>query len=212
MITIYDLKPRFQNLLRPICSGLVNSGVTANQVTISAIVLSALGGIWIALSPDQSLPLLVLPIILFIRMALNAIDGMMAREFNQKSNLGAVLNELGDIIADVLLYIPFVMIAGVSAPLCTAVVLLGIIVEMIGVISVQIGGSRRYDGPFGKSDRAFAFGLLAVLLAFDFIPPPWSDYYLSLLILLSCYTVFNRAHRALNEAGSQPKNQSGNHP
>ncbi len=212
MITIYDLKPRFQNLLRPICSGLVNRGITANQVTISAIVLSALGGIWIALSPDQNLPLLILPIILFIRMALNAIDGMMAREFNQKSNLGAVLNELGDIIADVVLYIPFVMIAGVSAPLCTTVVLLGIIVEMIGVISVQIGGSRRYDGPFGKSDRAFAFGLLAVLLAFDFIPPPWSDYYLSLLILLSCYTVFNRARLALNEAGSQPKNQSGNQP
>ncbi|MFD2206471.1 CDP-alcohol phosphatidyltransferase family protein [Kiloniella antarctica] len=201
MITIYDLKPKFQNLLRPICCGLVNRGVTANQVTMSAIVLSAFGGLWIALSPDQNLPLFVLPIILFIRMALNAIDGMMAREFNQKSNLGAVLNELGDIIADALLYLPFVMIAGISAPLCTAVILLGIIVEMTGVISVQIGASRRYDGPFGKSDRAFAFGLLAVLLTLDLIPFAWIDYFFYLLIFLSCYTIMNRARRALDEAG-----------
>ena len=37
--------------------------------------------------------------VLFLRMALNAIDGMLAREFNQKTNLGAYLNELTDVIS-----------------------------------------------------------------------------------------------------------------
>ena len=32
--------------------------------------------------------------------------------------------------------------------------------EMAGVVAVQIGAERRYDGPMGKSDRAFTFGLL----------------------------------------------------
>ncbi|MCZ4279157.1 CDP-alcohol phosphatidyltransferase family protein [Kiloniella laminariae] len=200
MITIYDLKPQFQNLLRPICARFIKIGLVANHITLAALILSGAGGIWIALAPGSALPLLALPVLLFIRMALNAVDGMMAREFNQKSRLGAVLNELGDVLADVALYLPFALIPGVSAVLCTLVILLGIIVEMTGIIAVQIGASRRYDGPFGKSDRAFAFGLLAVLLAFDFISPQLSTVYLAILIGLSCYTLFNRAQKALREA------------
>ncbi|WP_020592452.1 CDP-alcohol phosphatidyltransferase family protein [Kiloniella laminariae] len=205
MITIYDLKPRFQNLLRPLCARFVRIGLTANHITLAALILSVAGGIWIALAPGSALPLLTLPLLLFVRMALNAIDGMMAREFNQKSRLGALLNELGDVLADVCLYLPFALIPGVSAVLCTLVILLGVIVEMTGVIAVQIGASRRYDGPFGKSDRAFAFGLLALLLAFDFISPQLSTIYLAILIVLSCYTLLNRAQKALREAGESTR-------
>lgn len=52
-------------------------------------------------------PLLLLPIVLFIRMALNALDGMLARECNQQTRLGAILNETGDVISDIALYLPF---------------------------------------------------------------------------------------------------------
>ena len=37
-------------------------------------------------------------------MAFNAIDGMLAREFGQKSRLGAYLNELTDVVSDAALY------------------------------------------------------------------------------------------------------------
>ncbi|KLN60405.1 membrane protein [Kiloniella spongiae] len=201
MITIYDLKPRFQNLLRPLCSKLVVMGITANQVTIFATLLSAIGGAAILFNPASPAPLLFLPVLLFIRMALNAIDGMMAREFNQKSNLGAILNELTDVIADALLYLPFALIPGIDAYLIIAIVTLGILVEMIGVVSIQIGASRRYDGPFGKSDRAFVFGFIAVVIALGFVPVLWLNILLSVLIVLSCYTIFNRAKQALIEAG-----------
>ena len=199
VITIYDLKPRFQRLLRPVCRSIVKVGCTANHITLLAVLLSAAAGAWIAVAEDWRIPLAVLPLILFLRMALNAIDGMMAREFDQKSRLGAILNELGDVVADALLYLPFALVPAVSGMLCVCAVMLGIIVEMTGVIAVQIGASRRYDGPFGKSDRAFAFGLLAILLSFELIPAPWPDYYLAALIALSCYTVFNRARAALAE-------------
>ncbi len=201
MITIYDLKPRFQNLLRPLCSKLVVMGITANQITIFAVLLSAIGGAAILFNPASPAPLLFLPVLLFIRMALNAIDGMMAREFNQKSNLGAILNELTDVIADAMLYLPFALIPGINAYLIVVLVTLSILVEMIGVVSIQIGASRRYDGPFGKSDRAFAFGFIAILLALDFAPTLWVNILLSALVALACYTIFNRAKQALREAG-----------
>ena len=88
MPSIYDLKPKFQNLLRPISNKLAESGVSANQVTVFAMLLSFLAGGLILLLPDFHWSLLAIPVVLFLRMALNAIDGMLAREHDMKSSLG----------------------------------------------------------------------------------------------------------------------------
>ena len=198
--SIYDLKPAFQNLLRPICRLLAGLGVTANQVTLAAVALSvALGGA-LAWQPTARWALLAIPLGLFVRMALNAIDGMLAREHDQQSRLGGVLNELGDVVSDSALYLPFALIPGVPAHLVVSVVVLAVISEMTGVVGVQIGASRRYDGPFGKSDRAFAFGLLALLLGLGVTPGRWVDGGLLLALALLVWTIFNRAHHALTEA------------
>lgn len=193
MPTIYDLKPKFQALLRPICVGLVRAGLTANAVTGAALVLSFAHGAWLALIPTSRWPLLLLPVTLFVRMALNAIDGMMAREHGQASPTGAVLNELTDVVADAALYLPFALISGVDAQLVVLVVIAGIIAEMAGALGPMLGGIRQYNGPLGKSDRAFAFGLLAVLLGLGLAPGTWTTIYLSALLLLGIVTVLNRA-------------------
>ena len=44
MLSIYQLKPAFQNLLRPGVKRLYDRGVTANQVTLFAAVVSVLLG------------------------------------------------------------------------------------------------------------------------------------------------------------------------
>jgi len=80
MLSIYQLKPRFQALLRPIAARLAAAGVTANQVTLAALVISiALGG-WLFLNPQSTRGFLLLPLWMFLRMAFNAVDGMLARE------------------------------------------------------------------------------------------------------------------------------------
>ena len=200
MASIYDLKPAFQNLLRPFTGALARAGVTANQVTVLAALLSAGTGLWIALAPTEALPLLALPLVLFLRMALNAIDGMLAREYNMKSKLGAVLNELGDVIADSLLYLPLALVPGVPATLIVLIVLLSVVTEMTGVVAIQIGATRRYDGPMGKSDRAFFFGALGLALGLGLEPGPWLTVICALVLLALVLTVFNRARRALTEA------------
>lgn len=203
MVTIYDLKPRFQALLRPLCGALAAAGVTANQVTVAAALLSALAGAAVLWQPEAHWPLLMLPAALFVRMALNAIDGMLAREHDMKSRLGAVLNELGDVIADAVLYLPLAVVPGVPAWLVAGVVIAGILVEMTGVVGIQIGASRRYDGPMGKSDRAFLFGLVAFLLGIGVDAGPWTEMLLGAGLALSLLTVMNRARRALAEAEAE---------
>jgi CDP-diacylglycerol--glycerol-3-phosphate 3-phosphatidyltransferase len=198
-VTIYDLKPAFQNLLRPVCRGLADAGVTANQVTVAALALSAVLGGLIARFPEARWPLWVLPIGLLVRMALNAIDGMLAREHHMQTALGGVLNELGDVLSDAMIYLPFALVPGVPATWIVVVTLLAVVSEMAGVVAVQIGASRRYDGPMGKSDRAFVFGLLGLLLGVGVAPGRWVDYALMAVAALLAWTVVNRARRALAE-------------
>ena len=199
MASVYDLKPKFQNLLRPLCRRMAGSGITANQVTLGAALFSIGLGVAITVSHGAPWSLLLLPPLLFLRMALNALDGMLAREFNQKSRLGAVLNELGDVISDTALYLPFAAIAGVPALLLALLVAIAIITEMTGVVGVGIGASRRYDGPFGKSDRAVFFGALALALGLGIRPGLWTGVLLALGVAAGLLTIVNRARGALAE-------------
>ena len=199
MPTIYDLKPSFQRLLRPVCDWLARHGITPNQLTVGTALMSLAEGLWLTLKPGARLPLLILPLVLFVRMGLNAIDGMLAKENRLQSRLGALLNELGDVVSDIVLYLPFALIPGVNPVLVILVVIAGIIVEMTGVVTIQIGASRRYDGPLGKSDRAFLFGCIAFILGVGIKLGVWIDVVLTVGLLLSFYTVYNRARHGLQE-------------
>lgn len=141
-----------------------------------------------------------MPIALFLRMVLNAIDGMLAREHGMKSSLGAILNELGDVLSDIALYLPLALVRGLASEWIVIVVLLAVVSEMSGVIAVQIGATRRYDGPMGKSDRAFVFGLFCLLLGLGVLSPHWFNYAMIVTALLLLITIFNRARGSLREA------------
>ena len=199
MLSIYQLKPRFQNLLRPLVQRLHALGITANQVTVGALVLSLLVAGSVALWAEQPWLFALIPVWMLLRMALNAIDGMLAREFGQQSRLGAYLNELCDVVADSALYLPFALLPGVSAMAVMLVVLLALFSEYAGVLGPMVGASRRYDGPMGKSDRAFAFGVLATGVACGWLPASWVNGALLLIAALALYTLVNRVRQGLNE-------------
>jgi len=199
MASIYALKPRFQALLRPLTRALAQRGISANQITVLALVMSMLAGACIALWPHAAWPLLMVPAILFVRMALNAIDGMLAREHNLKSALGGLLNEVTDVLSDAALYLPFGLLPGVSLLWVSVVVILSVMTEVVGLAAVQIGATRRYDGPMGKSDRAFVFGCLAVVMGLGVPAGAWLNVMWLVLCVLLCWTMLNRMKQALLE-------------
>lgn len=200
MPTIYNLKPKFQQLLRPLIATLHQHGITANQVTLTAMLGSMAYGIWMFCFPTDVLPFLILPVFMFVRMALNAIDGMLAREYHQQSALGAILNEMGDVVSDTALYVPFAVLPGIHPGIVMGIIFLSILTEFMGVLGQVIGGGRRYDGPVGKSDRAFIFGTLGLLIGLRFPIQAYLNPGFLLLGALLCWTLFNRAVRALRSA------------
>ena len=201
MPSVYALKPAFQGLLRPIVRRLARAGVTANQVTVVACVLSAGVGLFVTWRIQSRSALLVLPPFLVIRMALNAIDGMLAREFQQKSALGAYLNELCDVISDAFLYLPFALLPGFDALWMGVVIVLAVISEMAGTIAVMVGAARRYDGPMGKSDRATVFGALALWMGLGgSVNSSVAWLFPRAMALLLAATIVNRVRRGLAES------------
>ncbi|MCK5663055.1 MAG: CDP-alcohol phosphatidyltransferase family protein, partial [Thiotrichaceae bacterium] len=164
MVTVYDLKQKFQNLLRPAVSKLAEKGYTPNQLTWAALLLSILSGVFLALSSGAALALICIPFILFIRMALNAMDGMLAKEHDMKSDNGAILNEISDIISDIAIYLPFALIAGVSNYYVVFFVIAAMLTEVVGILGWAVKHERRFDGPMGKSDRAVIVGIISLLL------------------------------------------------
>ncbi len=199
MLTLYRLKPGFQALLRPLASRLAAQGVTANQITVLAVVGSVLVGAVVAGAANFRWMFLLIPIWFLFRMALNALDGLLAREFDQASALGAYLNEISDIVSDAALYLPFALVAPFDPLSVGAIVFLSVLSEFAGVLGPLVGASRRYDGPMGKSDRALVFAALGVAIALTPELPLWTAWVMPGLAALLCLTVINRIRGGLAE-------------
>ena len=196
--TLYDLKPAFQARLRPAVSRLASAGVTANQVTLLALVVSVAVGIAAIVGIEifgLAWPFLLLPVWLPLRMAMNAIDGMLAREYGQSSPLGAYLNELSDIVSDAALYLPFAFVAPFGPWSVGLVVLAACISEMAGALGPLVGTTRRYDGPMGKSDRALVFGALGLCVGIVGPLPPVLFWAMPAIALLIGWNIVNRVCR-----------------
>ena len=202
-MSIYDLKPKFQNLLRPLVIKLEQRGVTANQVTLTACAISVILGLILTALSGYHWLFILIPIWLFVRMALNAIDGMLAREFNQKSRLGGYLNEITDVVSDAALYLPFAFVHPFDTLQIGLIIWLSALTEFCGVLGQVQGKTRRYDGPLGKSDRAFLFGLLGLVYVFA---PTLLDFLYWVLwvdIILLIVTCVKRVKSGLAEVGNE---------
>jgi phosphatidylglycerophosphate synthase len=195
-MTLYSIKPAFQALLRPLMFFLDRHGVTANHITLTAIIMSLFAGALLIIIPYHEI-FFLLPAVLFIRMALNALDGMLARECNQASRLGAILNEIGDVISDIALYLPFIFVAGSQFWLVLALLFGTVLTEFCGLLAQTLNQTRSYAGPLGKSDRALLFGCWGLCLALWPTLAPWSNLVWIAAILLLIWTAINRCRSAM---------------
>jgi len=197
MPTLYALKPAFQGRLRPLVNRLAAISVTANSITILAALMSIVAGAAIAILHERRWPLLIIPVVLFVRMALNAVDGMLAREHGQASTLGMYLNEICDVVSDLALILPFAAFALFGAWGVIAFAITAVLTEFAGVLGIAAGIGRNYAGPFGKSDRALALGVVAILCAAGLWPASIAALVFPAMATLSLLTAINRIRAGL---------------
>ena len=197
MISTYKIKPAFQKQLMPLLRLLRKCGFTPNLLTILAIVLSlCLGYVFYEANTNDSYYLYVALGLLF-RMMLNALDGMMARIYNLQSTTGEILNEVGDIVSDVAIFYPLLLIEELDFGLAFGFIILSIINEFSGVLAKSISGERRYDGPMGKSDRASLIGILCLLFYLGFEVGPYLNYVFGVAVFMVVLSTLIRLKNAI---------------
>ena len=196
MISVYQLKPKFQALLQPLLQRSRKWGVSPNLLTLLGILLSLAMGIY-ALYGDRTIALILMPIVLLLRMALNALDGMMARQYNLQSKMGALLNEIGDVVSDIVLYYPLYVLFAMDQIWVMCFLLLSVLNEFAGLLGQALGGARRYDGPMGKSDRALVVGVLSLLFLFKAPINPYLTWIWLLVFGFLIWSTFKRLKNAV---------------
>jgi len=199
MISVYKIKPKFQKLLLPLLLLLRKTGVTPNHITFFSIIFSFLLGYLLLNASENNFLYLLVALGLLLRMALNALDGMMAKKYNLQSQSGEVLNEIGDVLSDVAIYFPLLYFENLQFEYVIIFIILSIINEFCGILAKTISGERRYDGPMGKSDRALFIGLLCICLFFTIEVYSFLNYILILAIVLMMISSYLRLINAINK-------------
>lgn len=191
-----DVGPRFHELLRPHVARMSAEGITANGVTVGAAAVCVAMGAALAAWPGAWWLLILVPDVLIARMVLKAISGTLASEHGQASRLAVILNEAGDVASDAVLYLPLGVAIG-SPAWTAAVVVAGIVGELVGVMGEHLGGGRRHDGPLGIFYRALLFGALALLVGLGVPTGWWFDVVLAAALVAALLTIVNRTRRIL---------------
>ena len=160
---IYAIKPRFQQALRVVERPLVRWRVHPDVLTISAVVLSLLGGFALFATRWTPWVLLAIPFVALLRLALNALDGMVAKDLGVARPWGEVLNELCDRLSDVALFGGLLLAPGTHVGLGIAVIILMLLSSYLGVVAKAAGGQRQYIGVMAKADRMIGLAVASVV-------------------------------------------------
>ncbi|MFA6238468.1 MAG: CDP-alcohol phosphatidyltransferase family protein [Bacteriovorax sp.] len=194
-MTIYDLKPKFQNMLRPFVVAIWKMGITPNQITLVTCLLSVAVGLFLFMAETEMF--IILPFFFFVRMALNAIDGMLAKEHDLKTPMGAILNEVTDVVSDGFLYFAFLRFSFISTYLLLFIIFFSALTEVTGLAAFHISRPRQFAGPMGKSDRAFVFSIMAIMICFGVVQERIYTIIISAVAVLLLVTIYNRIRKAL---------------
>ena len=197
---LYDMKPKFRWLLSGLLPWL--KPVHPDVLTWGAVASSVTAAILLSYGPRCRWIFLIIPVLLFIRIALNALDGLLAEATGKARPFGEVLNEATDRLSDlaILFGIAYSPLSSIhwGAPAIAAV----LFSSYIGILGKAVGAGRQYGGLLGKADRMLLFG--AICIAAFFVGNPtlfhWRaghsvelfDGLLALFTPLACLTALER--------------------
>ncbi|WP_406316429.1 CDP-alcohol phosphatidyltransferase family protein [Streptomyces sp. NBC_00118] len=155
---LYALKPWYADRLAGLRRALAARQVSPDTLTAAGVVCAAGAAAALAWLPAPSAALVV-AVLLAGRLAFANLDGALARDTGRTTRRGALLNELGDRAADLLVIAGFLPLAPLW--LVAAAAFATTLPSWVSLAGAAAGAPRRNGGPVGKTERC----LLAVVAA-----------------------------------------------
>jgi CDP-diacylglycerol--glycerol-3-phosphate 3-phosphatidyltransferase len=198
------LKPRLRGIVRPLAASVARAGFTANQVTFASLAGSLVVGGGLCVNSDNTALFALLALWLPIKTMCAALDGTLAVEFGQRSRLGGILNEAGDILSDIALFAPLAFVQPFPANSIVFLIMLIVVTELAGIIGPLFGSERRLEGPLGKVDRSIILLILGVAIAILGDLPASANALLPVLYGGLVLTIWNRLRFAIADERKAP--------
>ena len=133
---LYQLKYGFRRFLKPLLTifGKTNPDILA----YIAVIVSGGTGWFIYASGSNDLYLIAVALLVFVRMILNTLDGLIALDQGKKTLVGDIVNALPDRYCDVFVLVGIALYPGVNKLLGLAMVCSVLLVRLASVRMVRI--------------------------------------------------------------------------
>ncbi len=172
---LYRSKAAIVGGLDPVVTWLARRRVSPDAITLAAIPVSLVGGGCLLASPGVPVALVAVPVLAGLRLALNLLDGALARRTDRLHPRGELFNEVGDRIADIAFLAPVAFLPGADVATVLVGVLVAVLASYVGIASRAAGGRRLYRGILSKPGRMVLVGVFAVA-AFIAGPEAWAPF------------------------------------
>lgn len=196
-MSIYFIKPKFQRAIKPIKEMCIKYHISPDLLNVAAVVVVVLIGYLLFTSRTHPLSLIIIPLLVFIRLTFNALDGMVARDTGVTSAIGEVHNEVLDRVSDIIIILALGWSGQCNAMLTAIASSTMLLSSYIGIVSKAVGGPRIYKGIMCKPDRMIIIGLMALVGVWIHTSVVWNTGLLIILVgtVITCiqrYTIIRQ--------------------
>lgn len=190
-VGIYAIKPKFQQVLKPIENVLVDWRIHPTIINLFGLFVSLITAFAIYLSPDYPWLLLFVPFTTSTRTACNALDGLVSRRLKVDDSFGEVLNEFIDRVSDSIIFGSLILLASVNSGLAVITLIIILLNSYLSILSKAAGASRQYGGFMGKADRMIYISIASVIVFFSGNQNIW-NYFLMFILVGTVLTLVQR--------------------
>ena len=182
---LYALKPWYALRLAGLRRALIARRVTPGMVSAAGVGFGTAAGAALFLLPTGPVAAVGVGTLLAARLACANLDGAIARETGRTTRSGAVVNELGDRVAELAALAG--ALASTPVPVVLAAAFAASAPSWVSLAGAAAGGPRLQGGPVGKTERAALLVLIAAT--------GWATWVLALMAAGSLVTAVLRLGR-----------------
>lgn len=195
------LKSRDTSWAQWLAKVIAGMGISPNFISVLSVVFSIFGYMAYCQSTKASPYWLILAALTIqLRLLCNLFDGMVAVEYNKKTPMGDVYNDLPDRIADVL----FIVGAGLyckdlkyATEIAWLTSCLAVMTAYIRVLGTSIGTETFFSGPMAKPHRMFLLTVASIVQPFVLTVP--IIYYALWIMMIGSFITCVRRIMAINK-------------
>jgi len=141
----------------------VRNGIHPDAISYLSIVASAAAAICFWKSGQTRWLLIIAPLLCYLRLWFNMLDGMVAVAANKASRRGEILNDLPDRISDIMIFVG-VAHSGLMNPLIGYwAAIFAVLTAYVGLFGQALGVRREFGGIMSKPWRMVALHIGAWL-------------------------------------------------